>query len=299
MKESGEEQTKSTELNNGDKTKKTVKKSVLWGCIAAACLVVVFVCGWSLGKAQGEQQRQEELAALAAEVAAMPESTPTPQPTATPEPTVVQKGGEQAEPTPLPRRQNERNVGFDRLLEENPDVIGWLEVGGTTIDYPLLSSLINDYYLTHDFYREESAYGAIYIDIRNNADLNDPFTVIYGHNMKDGSMFADLHKFEEEDFFYEHGQIRIYTPEGQLNYEVFAAFKRDDAHLLGNQDFKKAAVKRKHLDEIRALEGTEDAYIDMDDVTVDDTIVALSTCVTGEGENRYVVYAKFIPPEEG
>jgi len=82
-------------------------------------------------------------------------------------------------------------------------------------------------------YGEESLYGAINLDENNDGDLQQPHLMVYGHNMKDRSMFASLHRFENEALFYENRLVKIYTPKGQLAFIIFAAYVRDDTYIHG------------------------------------------------------------------
>lgn len=172
-----------------------------------------------------------------------------------------------------------------------------LFVPGTDVDYPLVADEGN-YYLTHDVYGGESVYGAIYLDESNKGDLQQPHLIIYDHNMKDGSMFAGLHKFEDKAFFDENRLVKIYTPEGRLDFEIFAAHARDDAYIpavYGTED--KDGIAR-YLGEIA---GTTDekANLRMEGVTDEDAILTLSTCVRGEDEQRYVVEARYMGSRAG
>jgi sortase B len=106
---------------------------------------------------------------------------------------------------------------FEALRGINPDIIGWITVGGTRIDYPVVRGRDNDYYLVNDIYGERSRAGAIFMDYRSMAD--SPVRVIYGHHMKDGSMFGDLFKFLQPHFMEKHPYIILYGADG--GYEVF------------------------------------------------------------------------------
>src|SRR5690625_3407980 len=94
--------------------------------------------------------------------------------------------------------------GFDELLKQNEDVVGWITIADTQVDYPILHSSDNIEYLTENYYGDESRAGSIFMDFRNDITSSDLNTIIYGHRMKDGSMFQQLKKFLEQDFFVEH-----------------------------------------------------------------------------------------------
>ena len=267
------------------------KKIILWLVVAAVCAVVFVVCAVQLAERGEEKRRQDELrqAAAAATAAPVPAPSAAHTPAASPTPA--------AWPLVKEYQPNGREIDFDKLIAENPDVIGWLEVPGTDVDYPLVADEGN-YYLTHDVYGGESVYGAIYLDESNKGDLQQPHLIIYGHNMKDGSMFAGLHKFEDKAFFDENRLVKIYTPEGRLDFEIFAAHVRDDAYIpavYGTED--KDGIARY----LGGIAGTTDekANLRMEGVTDGDAILTLSTCVRGEDEQRYVVEARYMESRAG
>ncbi len=110
------------------------------------------------------------------------------------------------------------------LYEENEDMAGWLSVEGTKIDYPVMQGEDDEYYLHHDFYGQESKYGCLYV--RNRADIDKGTNfVVYGHNMKDGSMFGELDLYLEEGFYREHPLIRFDSLFEKRTYEIIAVFR--------------------------------------------------------------------------
>jgi sortase, srtB family len=122
-----------------------------------------------------------------------------------------------------------RKIDFTSLKETNPDVVAWVYVPGTVIDYPVLWKEYDiDYYLHRDINHKESYY-SIYMDGYSNADFSTLNNIIYGHHMKDGRMFTDITKFKNEDFFKEHRMIYIYTPQKTYRLKTFAALYSDSA----------------------------------------------------------------------
>lgn len=122
-------------------------------------------------------------------------------------------------------------INFDEIRKSNKDIVAWIEVPGTSIDYPILQSaedMEEDYYLDHNVDGSKGYPGSVYIQKINNADFNDSVTVVYGHNMKDGSMFASLHDFEDLKFFEKNTEFSVYTPDGTKKYRVIAATTYDD-----------------------------------------------------------------------
>lgn len=115
---------------------------------------------------------------------------------------------------------------FKKLYEANPDIVGWLTVPGTQTDNPVYQTTDNDYYLTHNSFGEESVYGALFADYRDNVDPanRSQNVVIYGHHMRDGSMLAEIKKYRGIDFYKQNPTITFDTIYGDGTYKVFAAF---------------------------------------------------------------------------
>ena len=112
-------------------------------------------------------------------------------------------------------------VDFKALKKINPDIVAWIRIPDTSIDYPVVQGNDDSYYLTHTFKKAEHVAGAIFLDSDNNADFSDDKNIIYGHNMKDGSMFQGLHKYESESYLQEHNKVYLYLPDGEaLTYTV-------------------------------------------------------------------------------
>ena len=106
----------------------------------------------------------------------------------------------------------ELNVSFDELMEINPDIYAWIYIPNTNVDYPVARSTSDgddSFYLEHNVYRQYQFSGTIYSEIKNQPDFHDRVTVLYGHNMLNGSMFATLHNFADPDFFEQNNTIFI------------------------------------------------------------------------------------------
>ena len=191
-------------------------------------------------------------------------------------------------------------VKFEELQTVNPDVYAWITVPGTDIDYPILQHASdNSYYLMHNIDGSYGYPGCIYTENLNSKDFTDNNTVIYGHNMKNGSMFAQLHKFEDPDFFNENREVLIYLPDEVLHYTIFAAHIYDDRHLLYSFDFTDPEVYQKYLDSIFSTRDMS-ANIDKDiTVTTDDQIITLVTCIGSQPNNRLLVQAVLTDREAG
>ena len=189
-------------------------------------------------------------------------------------------------------------IDFSYLKEQNEDIIGWITVDGTIIDYPILYDSSNMlYYLKHNYAGTATDYGSIFVLSENADDFTDFNTLVYGHNMLDGKMFAQLHKFRNSSFFDEHGQILIYTPDRKLTYQVFAAYRTDNLNIIVNNDFSTEALQEAYIE--RIYTHTDFALFKPEYlVSASDRIITLSTCI-GNPDYRYVVQGVLVSDELG
>lgn len=183
-------------------------------------------------------------------------------------------------------------VDFAGLQAMNPDVYAWISVPGTKIEYPILQHAAdNTYYLNYNIDGSHGYPGCIYTENVNAKNFSDTNTIIYGHNMKNGTMFSGLHNFKDKDFFNANKQVIIYTPETTYEYEIFAAYTYDDRHLWYSFDFKDEAVYENYLNNIFEMRDMS-ANIDFDaNVTKNDKIITLVTCIGNQPNNRLLVQA--------
>ena len=119
-------------------------------------------------------------------------------------------------------------IDFPYLSGVNSDVVGWILIEGTQINYPIVKSADNADYLHRTFEGEKSKSGSIFMDCSNNSDFSDKTTFIYGHNMKDGSMFHTLNAYSEELFYKEHPTVLLFTPSRTMVCKIVSA------HVTGN-----------------------------------------------------------------
>src|SRR5690625_2890931 len=186
--------------------------------------------------------------------------------------------------------------GFDELLKQNEDVVGWITVDGTQIDYPILQAENNTKYLHHNFYHEESRAGSIFLDFRNDIRLtNERNIVIYGHRMKDGSMFQHITKFLDEDFFNKHRIIEFDTLYDHYEAEIFAVYNTLTSFDYIQTYFEDDDDYARLLSEIKKYSKFSPDV----EVSPDDKIITLSTCdyVLDQNEGRLVLHAKLIEKE--
>ncbi len=184
-----------------------------------------------------------------------------------------------------------RKIDFAAAQAANPDVYAWIWIPGTNIDYPILQSESEDdaYYLNHTIEKKEGLPGTIYTEKYNAKDFTSPVTVVYGHNMKNGSMFADLHKFEDKAFFDANPYVYIYLPDRTIKYRIFAATPFDDRYILGNYVFTSQDDFEKYLDELRSnINGNVNMDVNVAQTT---GIITLSTCIADSPNERFLVNA--------
>lgn len=183
-------------------------------------------------------------------------------------------------------------VDFAGMWQINEDVYAWITVPGTVIDYPILQHATdNTYYLNYNIDGSYGYPGCIYTENLNSKDFTDNNTVIYGHNMKNGTMFAGLHKFEDASFFEENTKVYIYTPEKELSYTIFAAYIYDDRHLMYSFDFSDSQVYATYLEDIQNMRSMNALIREDITVTAEDKIVTLVTCIGNQPSKRLLVQA--------
>ncbi len=188
-------------------------------------------------------------------------------------------------------------VDFNALQAINEDVAGWIIIPDTEINYPIVKSSDNDYYLNHTFEKKVNYAGSIFIDYRQARDFSDTNTFIYGHNVYHGTMFAELEKFKDAQFFNDHPYIYLYTPQGNYRAEVMSMYhttSSSDSYKIGfghNQAFLDYVTSIK----AKSLHKREVPF------EMNDRMITLSTCsyeLGGVGsEGRYLVHAKLVPWE--
>lgn len=182
-------------------------------------------------------------------------------------------------------------IDFATLQAQNPETVAWIKVLGTVIDYPIMQSgpaREENFYLDHADDGTKARAGSIYIQKLNASDFTDPNTVIYGHNMASGKMFAMLHQFKKKSFFDENRKIIIYTPGHILTYEIYSAFVYDNRHILNSFDFSDQEQYGSFLSQTLSPASMTRQVREEIHVTTNARIVTLSTC-TGSSEQRYLV----------
>lgn len=180
-----------------------------------------------------------------------------------------------------------QNVDISQLQKVNPDIFGWILIPDTSLSYPLLQSGDNQYYLNHNWKLEEDPAGSIFMECQCNQSLDDFNTILYGHRMRDGSMFAGLKHYEDQEFWRAHPSVYLVNGDGLYSYDIFAAWEAG---------VTEAPFRLQISDEKERLEFIQ-VCVEQSVITTgirpktDDQILTLATC-TGAGYNtRWVVQA--------
>ncbi len=229
----------------------------------------------------------------------IPTPTPIPTPIPTPEPIrVVIDGKEYPNFADLEVPPREKDIATLQV-EENEHIYAWIYIPNTNINYPVLQHPDKaDYYLNHDTKGNKVIAGSIYTQYYNDKDFNDNLTVIYGHNMKNGSMFKSLHYYEDEVFFKDNPYVYVYTETQTRVYQIFGAYEYSDSHLLLNADMSKKKIFEKYLNSLKEDESLKGIFDWSIDVTGEDKVLTLSTCISGKPKSRFLVQAKLIAVED-
>lgn len=190
---------------------------------------------------------------------------------------------------------------YKNIYIKNKSVIGWLTIDDTNIDYPVMQTVNNDYYLNHDFNGKEDNNGSLFLDCNCNAAFRSTNLIIYGHHMKSGKMFGNLKKYESEEYCKEHNIIKFDTIYEKGVYEVMYVF-RDTIKDAEDVSFKYYqfidAVSEEEFDSNMKAMADMSLYDTGVTASYGDDILTLSTCNGSTSTARFVVVAKRIPDSE-
>lgn len=176
------------------------------------------------------------------------------------------------------------------LKDMNSDYKFWIKIDGTNIDFPVVQGNDNDFYLNHNFNKEKNFSGSIFIDSKNDIN-NDNNIIIYGHNMKDDSMFAEINNFKIESFFNNYKYITIFKNDSKLTFEVFSVYLVDEKKLESELKFKFSNEKdyKNYLQE--QVDNSLFARKNLD-LNINNKIITLFTCSYEFRNARLILVAK-------
>ena len=190
----------------------------------------------------------------------------------------------------------ERMLKVRELKKENPDIVGWIEIEGTKISYPVLQGEDNEYYLNHNYKNEKTANGSIFLN--KDYDWNVPSTnlLIYGHNMKNGEMFTDLLKYASESYYIDHPIIRLTTENDDSEYEIFSVFRskvfnKSETNVFKYYNFLNAENEEEYND---FVENAKKVSLYDTNITsnYNESLITLITCSYHIEDGRFVVIGR-------
>lgn len=178
------------------------------------------------------------------------------------------------------------SVNFDELQKINPDVIGWVRLEHLEISYPIVQGRDNEYYLHHTFSGEENKCGCIFMEAENQPDFSDQNSFLYGHNMRDRSMFAKLNEFQKEETYRKNPEFFIYTPEGVGRYEIFSCYPAE----LNGDTFICQFASEEAYGEWQQKTAGQSLYDTGVKISPGQKTVTLMTCTPAGGRERFFVH---------
>ena len=186
---------------------------------------------------------------------------------------------------------------FASLKEQNEDVYGWVNVPNTIVDYPVLQTEEDNYYLNHDINHVQTIAGAIYSNQCNSEDMTDGITILYGHDMRADTMFGSLHLFDEETFFQQNEMMTFETADALYTYQIFGVYNYNDNYIPAMFDLKSTDGVQQFLDSLKscAEEGRSITHVrEGVEVTAEDKLLVLSACIGSQSDRRFLVVGKLV-----
>ena len=182
------------------------------------------------------------------------------------------------------------NIDFNELKKTNPEVVAWITVDGTNVNYPVVQANDNDYYLNHDIVKGPKGSGWPFMDYRNSIDLSDNNTIFYGHNLLNKTAFGSLSNvFTKKWFSKSNHYILVATESGISVYQIFSCYYIDPEVYYLQNNFYNTSDYQEFLNKLKSRSNFNFGL----DVTTDDKIITLSTC-TDDNKGRKVIHAKRI-----
>ena len=217
---------------------------------------------------------------------------------------VSKDGEEKHEETTIAENAKEQKEETERMLQvkelqgQNADIIGWLEIENTNINYPVLQGTDNSYYMTHNYKKENSKNGSIFLDANYNWNIPSNNLLIYGHNLGNGMMFQELLKYEKESFYQEHPVIRFTTAEEDAKYEIISVLKsrvyyKSEKNVFRYYYFINSESEEEYNQFVRNAKNASLYPIDAT-ANYGDQLITLSTCSYYVEDGRFAVVGRKI-----
>lgn len=183
------------------------------------------------------------------------------------------------------------NVDFDALMNQCPDVCGWLYSENTVINYPLVQSYDNDYYLHRLIDGTPNLNGSLFLDFKCYKDFSGKSTVIYGHHMNDGSMLASICDYKDQSYYDAHPVMYLSTPTKNYKVEIFSGFITNSDSSAYTMDFATDDLYLAFISKMKAFSDFTSSV----QIGANDKVICLSTCTYEYNDARYVVFGKLVP----
>ena len=196
------------------------------------------------------------------------------------------------------KKETERMLQVKQLQGQNTDIVGWLEIENTNINYPVLQGADNNYYMTHNYKNEKSKNGSIFLDADYNLDIPSNNLLMYGHNLGNGMMFQELLKYEKKSFYQEHPVIRFTTAEEDTEYEIISVFKsrvyyKSEKNVFRYYYFINNESEEEYNEFVKNAKNASLYPIDAT-ASYGDQLITLSTCSYYVEDGRFVVVGRKI-----
>lgn len=178
-------------------------------------------------------------------------------------------------------------IDFDSLKKKNPQILAWVDIPGTGISYPVVQAQDNEFYISHGINGQKSSSGAVFMDYRNKPDLSDANTILFGHNMRNGSMFAGLRQFKFQSYRNSRPYVDLYFPDGRVRFEIYSCYEES----ASGENFPTLFTGESDRNAFLSAAAARSLY--KTDVVPEESVhtLMLATC-TGKGySHRLVVHA--------
>ncbi len=288
VEEEEEEEEEGVPVNRGS----SKKRGLLITLAIVLMTVIVGALGMNLADAlikKGERDAYNDLADFVndnTEPGKVEEPAPAPEPPAEEEEVVEEE---------VVKLNGPLEIDFEELMSINPDVCGWIYCPETVINYPILKDNNNDYYLHHNYKGDYTASGSIFIECANRDDFADCNTIIYGHHMADGSMFASLSKWFKQDYYEAHPIMYVFTPQQNYVLQLFSAYTT----AATSDSYWAAQTPCQEMTDYTAKVASQSEF-DPGEIELPDDghYVMLSTCAYSFKDARSVIHGLLVPMEE-
>ena len=195
-------------------------------------------------------------------------------------------------------QETERMLKVKELKSQNSDIVGWLEIPGTSINYPVLQGADNEYYMKHNYKKQKSKNGSIFLTKDYNWEIPSSNLLIYGHNLNNGTMFQELLKYSNQYFYEQHPRIRFTTVDNDSEYEIIAVFKsrvyyQSEKNVFRYYFFVNAETEQEYNDFIDNAKNAS-LYDIAPTAKYGDQLITLSTCSYHVKDGRFAVVGRKI-----